>query len=190
MSMYGRVEDLVRIVRPECRLRRGLELLKSLQAGCLPDVSARISTLRPGETDRFDLEGSAFYLLCQCYFPKQREEGRFEAHARHTDLHFLCSGRECIEVDDLRSRGLPPDYDDKGDWHFPVGQNPPSRFVLDPGQVAVLTPEDAHAPCLRLADCDGKVVRKVVVKILDAHLAELGSEPHDGKNDRDLSPLE
>ncbi len=198
MSMHGRVDDLARLVHPTSRLRRGLELLKSVQAGCLPEVSARISSLRPGETCRFDLEGSAFYLLCQCYFPRQREEGRFEAHARHTDLHFLWSGRECIEVDDLRRRNVPPDYDKNGDLRFPMEDNSSSRLVLDPGQVAVLTPEDAHAPCLRPASGGGEVVLKMVVKIQDAHLAEPESGDHVGikgdvhprKNFGNLNPVE
>ncbi len=178
--MHGRVDDLVKLVHPTSRLRRGLDLLMSFQAGCLPDVSARLCSLRPGESCRFDLEGGAFYLLCQCYFPKQREEGRFEAHARHTDLHFLWSGRECIEVDDLRSRNVPADYDKNGDVRFPMEDNSSSRLVLGPGQVAVLTPEDAHAPCLRPAFGGGEVVLKIVVKIQDAHLAELESARHDG----------
>lgn len=175
MSMLGRVEDLARLVHPNSRLRRGLELLQDCVAGRLPEVLNQISTLPPGETSRVSIEGDALYLLIQCYKPRTREQGRFEAHERHTDLQFVWSGRECIEVCDLRLRQTLPSYDSQGNFYSPMGDEAHSRLLLHAGEVAVLLPSDAHAPCLRVEGETEELVRKIVVKIRDAHSVE-GSE--------------
>ena len=57
MSMLGKVEDLVPLVHPRSRLRRGLELLQDCVAGRLPEVVNQVSSLPPGETSRVSLEG-------------------------------------------------------------------------------------------------------------------------------------
>ena len=176
MSMLGKVEDLARLVHPGSRLRRGLELLQDCVAGRLPEVVNQVSTLPPGETIRVSLEGDALYLLIQCYKPKRRSEGRFEAHARHTDLQFLWSGCECIEVCDLRALQSAPAYDSKGNVYFPLGDKVHERLLLQAGDVAVLMPQDAHAPCLRPEGEGEGLVRKIVVKVLDAQLTDGAGE--------------
>ncbi len=176
MVMLGKVEDLLGLVHPGSRLRLGLELLQDCLAGRLPEVINQVQTLPPGETRRISLEGDAFYLLLQCYEPKRREDGRFEAHARHTDLQYLWSGREGIEVCDLPALSPAATYDGNGNVYFPMGKEVRSRLLLHAGQVAVLLPQDAHAPCLR---CDGdeeELVRKIVVKVMDAHLPDVSPE--------------
>lgn len=135
-----------------------------------------VSNLPPGETSRVSLEGDALYLLIQCYKPKRRDEGRFEAHERHTDLQFLWSGRECIEVCDLRTLEPAPAYDSKGNVYFPLGDKVHSRLILQAGDVAVLSPQEAHAACLRLKGETSELVRKIVVKVMDAHLAARSAE--------------
>ena len=172
MSMLGKVEGLARLVHPGSRLRRGLALLQDCVAGRLPEVVNQVSTLPPGETIRVSLEGDALYLLIQCYKPKRREQGRFEAHARHTDLQFLWSGRECIEVCDLHASLPAAAYDKNGNVYFPLGNQAHSRLLLHAGEVAVLLPEDAHAACLSVGGEGKELVCKIVVKIKDAHLLE------------------
>lgn len=172
MSMLGRVEDLVTLVNPGSRLRRGLELLQDAVSGRLPELLSQLSSLRPGETKRIAVDGEALYLLIQCYKTRSRVEGRFEAHARHTDLQFLGSGRECIEVCDVRTSQTVPARDGNGNAYFPMGEEVHSRLLLQAGEVAVLLPQDAHAPCLSLEDEEGVTVRKIVVKVMDAHLLD------------------
>jgi len=172
MAMLGKVEKLVALVHPRSRLRRGLALLQDCVAGRLPEVVNQVATLPPGETIRVSLEGDALYLLIQCYRPKPREQGRFEAHERHTDLQFLWSGCECIEVCDLRALQSAAGYDSKGNVYFPMGDKVHQRFLFQAGDVAVLTPPDAHAACLKPEGEGEGLVRKIVVKIRDAHLLE------------------
>lgn len=172
MAMHGKLEDLNHLVHPNSRLKRGLELLQDCVVGRRPEIMNQISSLAPGETSRIPLEGDAFYLLVQCYQPRTREQGRFEAHERHTDLQFLWSGRECIEVCDLHASLPAVAYDKNGNVYFPLGGQAHSRLLLHAGEVAVLLPEDAHAACLSLGGEGEELVRKIVVKIRDAHLLE------------------
>jgi biofilm protein TabA len=176
--MLGQVEDLVPFVHPKSRLRQGLQLLQDCVAGRLPEIMNQVSSLTPGETSRIPLEGDALYLLVQCYQPRAREQGRFEAHERHTDLQFLWSGRECIEVCDLHASLPAAAYDWNGNVYFPLGNQAYSRLLLHAGEVAVLLPEDAHAACLSLGGEGEELVRKIVVKIRDAHLLEAVESGH------------
>jgi len=176
MAMLGKVDDLTELVNPRSRLGRGLALLQDCLAGRLPSVTGEIAKLQPGETRRVAMDGDAVYLLIQCYQSKQRSEGRFEAHARHTDLQYVWSGRERIEICDLRASQPKPAYDTNGNVFFPISDGAHSHLLLQAGEVAVLLPQDAHAPCLRAADAEGELVRKIVVKIQDAHLPDSGAE--------------
>ncbi len=175
MFMFGKVEGLVPLVQPNSRLRRGLELLEGCVAGRFPEIMNQVASLAPGESSRIPIEGDALYLLAQCYQPRTREQGRFEAHERHTDLQFLWSGRECIEVCDLHAALPVAAYDENGNVYFPLGDQVHSRLILHAGEVAVLSPEDAHAPCLAFEGDRKELVRKIVVKIKDAHLPDAGA---------------
>jgi biofilm protein TabA len=175
MVILGKLEEVAEVVNPRSRLRRGLAVLQDCLAGRVPGVAGLIDNLRAGETRRVTVEGEALYMLIQCYQSKQRSEGRFEAHARHTDLQFMWSGRECIEVCDVRMQQTLPTHDKNGNVYFPLGDEVHSRLLLQAGEVAVLLPQDAHAPCLSLDGNERALVRKIVVKIMDAHLTD-GSE--------------
>jgi biofilm protein TabA len=172
--MFGTIRDLVRLVHPESRLSRGLGLLWDCAHGRMPEITETLVRLEPGETRRFQLEAEDLYLLVQCYQPKPRHECRYEAHERHTDLQFIWSGGEAIEVIPLRAHHSSPCYDLKGNVHFALDVQVGSRLLLHAGDVAVLSPEDAHAPCLAIGDAADEPVRKIVVKITDAHLPDGG----------------
>jgi biofilm protein TabA len=174
MAMLGKIEDLNHLVHPNSRLKRGLQLLQDCVTGRRPEIMNQVSSLAPGESSRIPLEGDDLYLLVQCYQPRKREQGRFEAHERHTDLQFVWSGRESIEVCDLHAALPAAAYDKNGNVYFPLGNQAHSRLLLHSGEVAVLLPQDAHAPCLQVEGDGEDLVRKIVVKIKDAHLPDSG----------------
>jgi beta-galactosidase beta subunit len=62
-----------------------------------------------------------------------------------------------------------PAYDAKGNIFLPLGTAAHSRLLLEAGDLAVLFPNDAHAPCLRVEEGKDELVRKIVVKVKDAH---------------------
>jgi YhcH/YjgK/YiaL family protein len=172
MAMLGKVGDLTEIVNPRSRLQRGLWLLQDLLAGRILGIASELPNLGPGETRRVAVDGDDFYFLIQCYKTKQRDDVRFEAHARHTDLQYVWSGGECIEFCDLHTSLPAVAYDKNGNVYFPVGKQSNSRLLVHAGEVAVLLPDDAHAACLSLGGGGQELVRKIVVKIRDAHLLE------------------
>jgi YhcH/YjgK/YiaL family protein len=176
--MFGRVEDLLGRVHPASRLHRGLAVLQAYCTGCRPDWTEFLAGLKPGEKREVAIEGDILYAILQCYAPKPRAEGRFEAHARHTDLQYLAEGTEWIEVCDLRAQTERPPFDEKGNVFFPLGPDTHSRVRLGAGQVAVLFPNDAHAPCLRVEDAADTLVRKIVIKVRDAEVLDAAPPSH------------
>ncbi|HNQ90080.1 MAG TPA: YhcH/YjgK/YiaL family protein [Verrucomicrobiota bacterium] len=170
MAMLGKLEDLAEVVDPRSRLGRGLAFLQDCLAGRFPGVVSEIANVPRGVTRRVTVDGDAVYVLLQCYESKRRSEGRFEAHARYTDLQYVWSGRERIEFCNPHALDSKTAYDANGNLFFPMGDTPQSQLLVLAGDVAVFLPQDAHAPSLRAHDGEGDVVRKIVVKIRDAHL--------------------
>ena len=171
MALFGRAEELLEQVRPGTRLARGLTYLRDYREGRLPEVENIVRRQKNGDKARVEIQGEALFALIQCYPPRAREESLFEAHQRYTDLQYLCEGREWIEVCDLKSQeGLSP-FDADGNVYFPLTREVHTRLLLQPEQVAVLSPDDAHAPCLRVGDAEA-LVRKIVIKVLDAEMTD------------------
>lgn len=175
--MFGKVEELFGLVQPASRLRRGLAIFRDYQAGRLPEFNKVVAGLSPGDKAEITIEGDKLYAILQCYQPKPRDQGRFEAHQRHTDLQYLCEGTEWIEVCDLHAQPNLPPFDAKGNVYFALGTAAHSRVRLVAGNVAVLLPNDAHAPCLRVEDAADTLVRKIVIKVKDGHLGQCAKNP-------------
>jgi YhcH/YjgK/YiaL family protein len=170
MAMFGRVEDLLGQIHPQSRLSRGLSVLRDYREGRLPEFTKIVTNQKPGDKTRIPIEGDILYALLQCYAPRRRDQGRFEAHQCYTDLQYLCEGQEWIEVCELRAQRNPPPFDENGNTYFPLPATATTRLRLGPGEVAVLFPNDAHAPCLRVDDAPEALVRKIVIKVKDAQL--------------------
>ncbi len=168
MAMLGKVEDLIAQVRPQSRLERGLALIQDYLAGRAPEIAKIVASQKPGDSTKLVIEGGALYVIIQCYHARTRAEARFEAHERHTDLQYICAGQEWIEVCDLRAQRHLPRYDTDGNIFFPLEAGDHSRLLLQSGVLAVLFPNDAHAPCLRVDGSGDDLVRKIVVKVEDA----------------------
>ena len=178
MSMLGKADDLIAQVPPDTRLRAGLRLLQDFFEGRSHELARRVAGLKVGESDRIPVDGDNMFILIQCYEARLRAKGRFEAHQRYTDLQSLSAGHEWIEVCDVQAqRGL-PEFDANGNIYFPLADQVRSCLRLSPGDVAVLFPRDAHAPCLRV-EGDSQLVRKVAVKVRDA-LLPIGPESRNG----------
>lgn len=170
--MFGKVEELIEVVQPASRLKQGLAVLRDYREGRRPEWAKVLAGLKAGEKAEIAIEGDTLYAILQCYRTKPRAEGRFEAHQRHTDLQYLGEGTEWIDVCHLREQANLPPYDANGNVFFPLGTTARSRVRLAAGDVAVLFPNDAHAPCLRVEDAPDALVRKIVIKIKDALLSE------------------
>ena len=177
MAMFGKVEELIGSLQPASRLKRGLAVLQDYREGRRPEWVKVLAGLKAGEKVEITIEGAILYALLQCYRPKPRAEGRFEAHHRHTDLQYLAEGTEWIEVCHLREQANLPPFDANGNVFFSLGAAAHSRLRLAAGEVAVLFPNDAHAPCLHVEDAPDNLVRKIVIKVKDAHVMESPGNP-------------
>lgn len=89
------------------------------------------------------------------------EGGKFEAHRKYTDLQYIVSGNEIIEVlplvDVSESMGYEPDIE-----FFAAQTSTSNVLIMNPGTFAVFEPHDAHRPCIKHT---AETIRKIVFKI-------------------------
>jgi YhcH/YjgK/YiaL family protein len=110
------------------------------------------------------LDGTRVFAILQRYRTARHDAPQFEYHRKYIDLQYVLSGEEVIGW--APAAGMTPSfaYDEQQDICFGLmepGKWSPVRVLA--GQVAVLWPEDGHAP--RLAAEAPLLVRKIVVKV-------------------------
>jgi len=136
---------------PTPRFRLAVEFLRRKDLPDLPD----------GEVP---LDGRNVYAIIQGYETVKAGVPKFECHRRYIDVQFILSGEEIVgwaPSDEMTPAGS---YDEGKDICFgTVAAGKWTPVLLRTGQLAVLWPEDAHAP--RLAAGARVPVRKIVVKI-------------------------
>ena len=109
---------------------------------------------------RYELGGGA-YVSVQQYTTCVNE--RFEAHKRFIDVQLLASGTERIFVAPLTAGIVEEPYSEEKDICIYRCVNQISAVDLEAGQLAVLFPEDLHAPSNSISE--PTAVRKLVFKI-------------------------
>lgn len=99
----------------------------------------------------------------ECYEPRQEAEGRYESHDVMADIQAVLEGDEFIDVFSLHGGEKESMRDEERDLVF-YAEKPENtvRVHLTPGMFALVTPGEAHMPCLK---AHGERVRKLVVKI-------------------------
>jgi biofilm protein TabA len=122
-------------------------------------------------TDLLDLpdgnvpvDGKRVFAILQRYRTAHFDAPKFEYHRKYIDLQYIVSGEEIIGWAPAAGMTASFDYDEGQDICFGLmepGKWSPVRVVA--GQLAVLWPEDGHAP--RLATERVCLVRKIVVKV-------------------------
>lgn len=132
-------------------LAKALEFLRRPGTGGLPD-------------GKHEIDGARVFAMVQRYETIEPGEPKFEAHRKYIDVQFMAAGAEVIGWAPLGSMAVKEVYSVEKDICFgsvPAGGWTPLR--LEAGQLAVLYPEDAHAP--RLAAGAPAPVIKIVVKV-------------------------
>lgn len=141
------------------------------------DQSARIESLHPAFKQVFDyikahdllhaplervvLDGDRLFInnVEATLVPEDKQP--LEAHRQYLDIHVLLEGSERIGWRDITDAGTPSKvYDEEGDYML-FDQRASTYVDLQPGQFAIVWPEDTHAPLIG----EGKV-RKLIVKAL------------------------
>ncbi len=109
---------------------------------------------------RYEIDGTAMYVLVQEYNTKLKEEGKWEAHRRYIDLQYVVQGAEGIgyaNIHHLRQS----EYEADKDFLPLFGDG--DIVTVSSGSFILLFPEDAHMPGMALGD--SAPVKKVVIKI-------------------------
>ncbi|NLC32986.1 MAG: DUF386 domain-containing protein [Clostridiales bacterium] len=115
---------------------------------------------------RHELGAESFYVSVGRYQTRTADPLSYEVHQRYLDIQIVLSGEEgmaYVEHDKLIN--LIP-YDPARDisiWSSPKGT--PMIVPLFEGRIAVLFPQDAHAPGLTLGS-EPSWMHKVVIKVL------------------------
>jgi biofilm protein TabA len=132
-------------------LRKAFDFLRRRDVHALPD-------------GRVDIDGDKVFALVQRYETARTEAPKFECHRNYVDVQFMVSGEEVLGWAALETMKTTEAYDEKKDICFgTVGPGKWTPVHLQTGQLAVLWPEDAHAP--KLAAGDPSRVMKIVVKV-------------------------
>ena len=133
------------------QFRQAIEFLRRKDLLDLPDGHAPI-------------DGEKVFAILQRYRTALPDAPKFEYHRKHIDVQYILSGEEVIGWAPVAMMTAAFDYNTDQDVCF--GLVEPGKWSsvrLKAGQLAVLWPEDGHAP--RLAAGAPLLVRKIVVKI-------------------------
>jgi YhcH/YjgK/YiaL family protein len=113
---------------------------------------------------RVEIDGDRVFALPQRYETVVMDPPRFEYHRRYIDIQFIVTGEEVIGWAPAGRVQVTEAYDPAKDIAFgtvPAGQV--TAVHLTAGELAVLYPDDGHAP--RLAAGAPSPVFKIVVKV-------------------------
>lgn len=113
---------------------------------------------------RVDIDGQHVFALVQRYETVMTDVPKFEYHRKYIDIQYVVSGEEIIGWAPVERMTITEAYDlDKDICFGTVPKQEITSVHLQAGQLAVLYPEDAHAP--KLAAGAPSRVFKIVVKV-------------------------
>jgi len=113
---------------------------------------------------RVEIDGDRVFALIQRYETIAVDTPRFECHRKYIDIQFIVSGEEIIDWVPLEWMTITEAYDADKDVSFGIATKGTwTRAYMEAGQLAVLWPEDGHAP--KLVGCAPSSVMKIVVKV-------------------------
>lgn len=120
------------------------------------------SKLELGETKIINIKGDDIFAIFQKYDSKEGVVPNFEAHKKFIDVQYVHKNSEYILVDNIDGAVCTQQYDEETDLVF-YKLNTWSSLRLSEGDIAILYPQDLHAPCIMIdKPC---LIEKVVVKI-------------------------
>lgn len=113
---------------------------------------------------RVDIDGDRVFALVQRYETVMTDAPRFEYHRKYIDIQYIVSGEEVIGWAPAERVTITEAYDEEKDICFGTVLDGEMTLVyLKAGELAVLYPEDGHAP--KLAAGKPSCVFKIVVKV-------------------------
>lgn len=113
---------------------------------------------------RVTIDGDEIYLNLASYETHPNQEAVLEAHRKYIDVMIMVEGTETIHVKNVeRLNRVTKEYDPNLDALLAELDPDVSVVRMEPGDVLVLFPQDAHAPgCHAERPC---AVKKIIGKI-------------------------
>ncbi len=138
------------------------------QAQLTPSLTKAIAFLRKRDIrdladGKVEIDGDRVYAIIQRYETIRTNAPKFEYHRKYLDVQFIASGEETIGWIPAESMTVSEAYDTDKDICFGAAAGKWTPLHLQAGQLAILRPEDGHAP--KLASGKPSPVMKIVVKI-------------------------
>ena len=112
----------------------------------------------------YAVDGDRVYVMIQEADLKDWDEGAWESHFRYADIQMPLTGRETISCGPTEGARVTVPCPEGGDVQFldcPLGR----RFTLEKGEMMILSPQDAHKPCIAPSEGE-RHIRKAVAKVL------------------------
>jgi biofilm protein TabA len=112
---------------------------------------------------RVEIDGERVFALVQRYETLNPGAPKFECHRKYIDVQYIVSGEEVIGWTPVERMTITEAYDADRDICFGASSGEWTAVRLLAGQMAVLYPDDGHAP--KLAARAPSRVMKIVVKV-------------------------
>ncbi|MBQ9112494.1 MAG: YhcH/YjgK/YiaL family protein [Clostridia bacterium] len=117
------------------------------------------------EDGKYALDGDKVYYSVQSYDTKPASEAKFETHEKYIDIQVILDGEEIIRFDTVDKLNVTVEYDKTRDCAFYAMNDEYDTVRLRRGELAIIFPNEAHAPCVAPNDTPAPV-HKMVAKIL------------------------
>jgi YhcH/YjgK/YiaL family protein len=140
------------------------------QAGNVPALQKAVDFLRRPGIDalpdgRAEIDGDRVFAVVQRYETMTVDAPSFECHHKYIDVQFIVSGEEVIGWGPAERMSITEAYDAGKDICFgTLAAGKWTPVYLQEGQLAILWPEDGHAPRLAAGSTPSPVM-KIVVKV-------------------------
>jgi len=120
----------------------------------------RQQSLESLEEGRYEIEGNEVYAMLTDKPGKNVEDAKLEVHDSYIDIQILLRGQETMGYLDRRfCKDEHSHYDEVKDIAF-YNDAPEVFFTLEPGNMVIFFPYDAHAPMI-----GSDAIRKIIVKV-------------------------
>lgn len=119
----------------------------------------------PFTKGRKEVDGEQIFINCAEYITNPKETSSMEFHRRYIDVMWMLNGEEIIGIHPVSElKNIKKEYDANGDYALADLDPEYTQLVMKKGIVAILFPEDAHAPSMQLnGPC---AVQKLIAKVL------------------------
>lgn len=112
----------------------------------------------------YELDSQKVFVRVTEYYTKDPAKVLFEAHRNYSDIQYVTSGTEYIEMAPSSDARLVVPYDERKDIEFfEVKGN--IRLTANPGTCFIIFPNELHRPSIMVDD--SVMVKKIVIKVMN-----------------------